>query len=156
MILLCIYSKTKITNENYIIHKISMMVWKVMAVQRHKLKEDNRFKSLWKLCRNLCSLRWLRPNLKSIRNFRSLGSKILYMLLCTGWIKDNNLLLNNEIDSEFLMLRSKLNESFRVNGKKRVLETIYSTVEGRFVVLMVGSHFGIKFIKQLVASSLII
>ena len=32
-------------------------------------------------------------------------------------IKDNSLHLNIEIDSEFLMLISKLNQSFRVEGK---------------------------------------
>ena len=39
-------------------------------------------------------------------------------------MKDNNLLLNNDIDSEFLVLISKENQSFKVEGKKKVLKTI--------------------------------
>ena len=39
-------------------------------------------------------------------------------------MKDNNLLLNSDIDSEFLILISKENQSFKVEGKKRVLKTI--------------------------------
>ena len=40
------------------------------------------------------------------------------MLLSTGQINDNNLLSNNETDSAFLMLISKLNQSFRQKEKK--------------------------------------
>ena len=40
------------------------------------------------------------------------------MLLWTGEIRDNKLLLNNENDSAFLMSESKLNQSFRAEGKK--------------------------------------
>ena len=58
------------------------------------------------------------PNLRGVKNVRPFGSKILYMLVRTGRIKDNNLLLNIENDSEFLILRSKLNQSFRVEVKK--------------------------------------
>ena len=39
-------------------------------------------------------------------------------------MKDNKLLLNSDIDSEFLILISKENQSFKVEGKKRVLKTI--------------------------------
>ena len=101
------------------------MVWKVMAVQRvmwstsiFKLQEYNGFRQSWKLFRNLCSLRFLRPNIRRVRNANPFGSKILYMLVWTGQIKGNNLLLNIGIDSEFLMLRFKLDQSFRVEGKK--------------------------------------
>ena len=74
-------------------------------------------------------------------------------------MKDNNLLLNIEIDSEFLMLRSKLNKSFSVEGKKE-----YSKISVRqlkvgillFLVLVFVSHFGTKFIKLLGAFSLVI
>ena len=69
------------------------------------------------------------------RNVRPFGSKILYTLVWNGWIKDNNLLLNTEIDSEFLMLRSKSNLTIRVEGKKRELETICSTAEDGYTVV---------------------
>ena len=39
-------------------------------------------------------------------------------------MKDNKLLLNSDIDSEFLILISKENQSFKVEEKKRVLKTI--------------------------------
>ena len=54
------------------------------------------------------------------------------MLVWIGWIKDNNLLLKIEIESELIMLRSKLNQSFRVEGKKKILETICLAVEGGY------------------------
>ena len=40
------------------------------------------------------------------------------MLLQTGRIKENILLLNNETESAFLMLKLKLNQSFREKEKK--------------------------------------
>ena len=54
------------------------------------------------------------------------------MLVWTGRTKDNNLPLNIEIDSEFLILRSKLNQSFRVEER---LETICSAVESGYTVV---------------------
>ena len=47
---------------------------------------------------------------------------MLKILFCTGRIKDNNLLLKIEIDSEFLILTSRLNQSFRVQGKNEYLK----------------------------------
>ena len=49
-------------------------------------------------------------------------------------MNDNNLLLNIKIDSEFLRLSSKLNQSFKVQGI-RVLEAIFSTVVGMCMVI---------------------
>ena len=40
-------------------------------------------------------------------------------------MKDNNLLLNNDIDSEFLVLISKENQSFKVEGKKKYLKQFW-------------------------------
>ena len=37
-------------------------------------------------------------------------------------MKDNKLLLNNKFDSEFLMLISNRNQSFKVEGKKEYLK----------------------------------
>ena len=125
----------------------------------YKLKEQKGFRQSRKLCRNLCSLRWLRPNLMRYRNVRPFGSKILYILVLNGWIKDNNLLLNTEIDSEFLMLRSKSNLTIRVEGKKENLkQSVQQLKMGTllFLVLVFVSHFGTKFIKQLGASPFII
>ena len=93
------------------------------------------------------------------RNVRPFGSKILYILVLNGWIKDNNLLLNTEIDSEVLMLRSKSNLTIRVEGKKENLkQSVQQLKMGTllFLVLVFVSHFGTKFIKQLGASPFII
>ena len=50
-------------------------------------------------------------------------------------MKDNYLLLNNEIDSEFLTLISNRNESFKVEERKRMLETVRSTIVSRKIVI---------------------
>ena len=44
------------------------------------------------------------------------------MLVWTGRIKNNNLRLNIETGLELPMLKSKLNQSFRVEGKKEYLK----------------------------------
>ena len=99
---------------------------------------------------NLCALRWLRPTCYRVRNFKPSGSKILYMLFWNGRMKDNSLLLNSDTNSEFLILISKENQSFKVEGKKEYLkQSVRQWKVGilLFLVLMVGSHFGIRFIK---------
>ena len=66
------------------------------------------------------------------------------------------MLLNIEIDSEFLILRSKLNQSFRAEEKKEYLKHFFRQLKVGILVLVIVSHFGTKFIKQLGASSFII
>ena len=94
-------------NWFYTIHKIVAMLRKVLAVQKvmfRYLQFSN--------CRNikdldslenydgiLCSLRWLMSKQRRVSNFKPIGSKMLYMLLWFGRMKDKNLHLNNEIDS---------------------------------------------------------
>ena len=75
-----------------------------------------------KLCGNLCSLRRLKPKQKRVKNFNPIGSNILHRLLSRGRMNDNSLLLNIEIDSEFLIASSNLYQSFRVKGKKEFLK----------------------------------
>ena len=50
-------------------------------------------------------------------------------------MNDNNLLLNIARDSEFLIEAFKLNQSFKVEEKKRILETITSTAVVWYVVI---------------------
>ena len=50
-------------------------------------------------------------------------------------MKDNNLLLNNEIDSEFSMLISNRNQFFKVEGKKRILQTVRSAIVSRKIAI---------------------
>ena len=44
-------------------------------------------------------------------------------------MNDNSLLLNIEIDPELLIVSSNLYQSFRVEGKKRIVETVCTTVK---------------------------
>ena len=74
-----------------------------------------------KLCRNLCSLRWLKLRRRRVSNIYPFGSNILNTLFCNGRISDSNLLLKTEIDLEFLIL-SKVNQSFKIEGKKEYLK----------------------------------
>ena len=102
---------------------------KVMAGQKvmrcifnFQTQEHRGFMQSWKLCRNLCSLKWLKPKRKRVKNFNPIGSNILYTLLSRGRMNDNSLLLNIETDSEFLIISSYLHQSFRVEGKKEFLK----------------------------------
>ena len=54
---------------------------------------------------------------------------MLCTLLLRGQMYDNRLLSNTEIDSEFLIVSSNLYQSFRVEGKKRIHETVCTTVK---------------------------
>ena len=89
-----------------------------------KLQEHKGFIQSWKLWGNSCSFRWPRPNRRRVRNFNSFGSKNWYMLLWTWRIKDNNLLLNIAIDSEYLMFSPNFNQSLLVLNQRFV--AIYS------------------------------
>ena len=94
-----------------------------------KLQDHRGFMQSWKLCRNLCSLRWLKPKPKRFKNFNPTGSNILNKLLLKGRMNDRSLLLNIDSGSEFLIVSSDLYESFRVEGKNRILETVCTTVK---------------------------
>ena len=81
------------------------------------------------------------------------------MSVWTAGMKDSNVLLNIKIDSKFLMLRSKMNQSLRVEGKKEYpKQSVRQLKVGKllFLILVFVSHFGSNFIKQLGAFSLII
>ena len=99
---------------------------------------------------------YLRYKHKPVRNLTPFESKILYILLWTGWIKENNVPYNIEIHSEFLMLFSGMNQLFRVKGIIVCLEQ--SVLQLQLViwlslVLMVCLLLGVNFIRQFGASS---
>ena len=50
-------------------------------------------------------------------------------------MKDNSLLLNIARDAEFLIEAFKFNQCFKPEGKKRIIETICSTVVFWYVVI---------------------
>ena len=93
--------------------------WDVSFISR--LQEHTWFMHSWK-CLNLCSFRWLKPKRKRVNSFNPSGAKMSRILFCTRRIKDNNLLLKIEIDSEFLTLTSRLNQSFQVHGKNEYVK----------------------------------
>ena len=64
-----------------------------------------------------------------------------YVALKWMRIKDNNLLFNIEIDSEFLMLISRWNQSFRVNRKKEYMEQSVTVVRCYIVITCADSSF---------------
>ena len=53
-------------------------------------------------------------------------------------MKNNNLLLNDKIDSEFLMLISNRNQSFKVEGKK---ESVRSAIVSHKIVISCSDGF---------------
>lgn len=53
-------------------------------------------------------------NIKWDRIVKPFGSNNLYMAIWTRRIKDNNLLLNIELESEFPTLRSKMIQLFKI------------------------------------------
>ena len=105
-----------------------LTIWRASSI--FKLQKHKGFRQSRKMCRNPCSLRWLKSNLRRVRNFKPFGRKYC-MFLSTGKIKDNSLLLNNETDSTFLMLRSKLKQSFRV---------AYRTVSSNMAKISLGFY----------------
>ena len=130
---------------------------KVMAGQKvmrcifnFQTQEHRGFMQSWKLCRNLCSLKWLKPKRKRVKNFNPIGSNILYTLLSRGRMNDNSLRLKYwnwlRVSHSFIYLY----QSFRVEGKKEFLKQSVRrwTVGIRFIlVLVVCWIFGIKLIK---------
>ena len=65
-------------------------------------------------------------------------------------MNDTSLVLKFANDSEFLISTSKLNQSFRVDGKKEFLkQSVQQWNVGKWflLVLMVKVHFGIRFFK---------
>ena len=50
-------------------------------------------------------------------------------------MKDNDLFLSSEIYSVFYMLISNWNQSFKVEGKKRIPETVLSTIVSHEIVI---------------------
>ena len=62
-----------------------------------------------------------------MKGFNPFRSKRLKTLFCTGRINNSNLFLKTEIDSEFLILPSKLNQSLKKG--KRILEAVCSTAK---------------------------
>ena len=76
----------------------------------------------WKLWRNLCSQRWLRPNLNLIIYLILLGLWQLKIEFEDGLINFKILFLKAEKVLEYLIFKSKLFHSITVDGKKEFIK----------------------------------
>ena len=76
----------------------------------------------WKLWRNLCSQRWLRPNLNLIIYLILLGLWQLKIEFEDGLINVKILFLKAEKVLEYLIFTSKLFHSITVDGKKEFVK----------------------------------
>ena len=72
----------------------------------------------WKLCLNLCSLKWLRPSLSLVISLIPLGLWISKKEFGEGRMKVSIFSLKTEILLEFLRFGSKLFHSIIADGKK--------------------------------------
>ena len=86
-----------------------------------RLQENNGFKQFWKLCLNLCSLRWLSPSLNLVRNLIPNGLKTLKIEFWTGLPILSKEFRKHMQDLAFFKLGSSLFHSTIVYGKKDYL-----------------------------------
>ena len=83
------------------------------------------FKQSRKLCLNVWSLRWLKPNLTLVISFIPIGLWHLKVLLGVGRMNCKKLFLKRARLSELLILLSRLSRSITVNGKNEFLNKVY-------------------------------
>ena len=77
-----------------------------------------------KLCLNLWSLRWPKPNLSLVIRFGPIGLWQLKVLLGAGRMNCKMLFLKSAELSELLILLPRLFHSITVNGKKKLCLTL--------------------------------
>ena len=98
--------------------------WNVVLVSM--LSEQRWFKVSSKLCRNLCSSKWLKPNLSLVSNFTSTWSRMLKILFSIGhecWRSSLGLVkfsraFQNVEDKRLRLLGSSLFHSLITHGRK--------------------------------------
>ena len=78
----------------------------------------------WRLCLNLCYLKWLRPSLSLVISLIPLGLWISKTEFGEGRMKLSIFSLKTEILLEFLRLGSKLFHSIITDGKKEFLKKL--------------------------------
>ena len=87
-------------------------------------QQQIRFKQSRKLCLNLWSLRWLKPNLSLVISFIPIGLWQLKVLLGIGRMNCKMLFLKRARLSELLILLSRLFHSITVDGKNKFLKKL--------------------------------
>ena len=86
-------------------------------------QENNGFNVPWKLCLNLCSLRWLKPTRRRVNNFKPETSLVPKVLFAVGRIKSKSALRNTEYEGAWQIEVSSLFHSLIVWGKKRITKS---------------------------------
>ena len=87
-------------------------------------QQQIRFKQSRKLCLNLSSLRWLKPNLSLVISFIPIGLWQLKATLWVGSINSGIIFLKRARLSELLILLSRLFHSITVDGKNKFLKKL--------------------------------
>ena len=100
----------------------------------------------WKLCLNLCSRRWLKPNLNLVNNLTPLGLWQLKVVLPEGRMKFKSVFLEMFELSELRMFSSSLFHSITAEGKRnfeRNCALLWIEVYYYYFVLYVLTEVGI-------------
>ena len=92
------------------------------------LQQQIRFKQSRKLCLNLWSLRWLKPNLSLVITFIPIGLWQLKVLLGVGCMNCKVLFLKRARLSELLILLPRLFHSITEDGKNEFLKKLCLTL----------------------------
>ena len=106
-----------------------------------------RLSEYWKLCLNLCSWRWLKPNLNLGNNLTPFGLWQLKTVLPEGRMKFKSVFLKIFKLSELRIFRSSLFHSITAEGKKEFRKKLCFTLNRGillvFLVLYVLTEVGI-------------
>ena len=89
----------------------------------------------WKLCLNLCSRRWLKPNLNLVNNLTPLGLWQLKTVLPEGRMKFKSVFLKIFKLSELRIFRSSLFHSITAEGKKEFRKKLCFTLNKRILLV---------------------
>ena len=101
-------------------------------------KQQIGFKQSRKLCLNLWSLRWIKPNLSLVINFIPIGLWLLKVLLGVGRMNCKMLFLKRARLSELLILLSRLFHSITVDRKNEFLKKLCLTLN---LGMLLECHF---------------
>ena len=107
----------------------------------------DRLSESWKLCLNLCSQRWLKPNLNLVNNLTPLGLWQLKTVLTEGRKMFKSVFLKIFKLSELRIFRSSLFHSITAEEKKEFRKKLCFTLNRGtllvFLVLYVHTEVGI-------------
>ena len=95
-----------------------------MVDSTSKLQEQRGFIESWKLCLNLCSLKWLIRRRSLVTNFSTLELLQLKTLLAYGLVKLKMFFLKSVKLLIFRSLESSLFHSITADGKKEFLKNL--------------------------------